>query len=108
LIVVAMGKSLTSTRHSRPPWNSRRGGCDIREYRCDNAGGRYPCNGVAAVSGGRGPSAKYTSFAGKSSNVASGTPKFFARRARGVWPIQSLMLNVPNSEKYPLSKIRMK
>jgi hypothetical protein len=40
--------------------------------------------------------------------VASGRWKFLARSARGVWPIQSVMLNVPNSEKYPLSKIRTK
>ena len=40
--------------------------------------------------------------------VVSGTPKFLARRVFGAWPIQSVMLKVPNSEKYPLSKIRTK
>ena len=33
------------------------------------------------------------------SNVAAGTPKFFANSGFGAWPIQSVMLKVPNSEK---------
>ena len=45
------------------------------------------------------PRAKYTSFSGNPSKVDSGTPKFFASSGLGVWPIQSVMLNVPNSEK---------
>ena len=28
-----------------------------------------------------------------------GTPKYFASTSGGVWPTQSVMLNVPNSEK---------
>ena len=33
------------------------------------------------------------------SKAAAGRLKFFASSGLGVWPIQSLMLNVPNSEK---------
>ena len=63
-------------------------------------GGSFcPWSGVAGFSGGSDPRAKYTSFFGNPSKVDSGTPKFFARSGLGVWPIQSLMLNVPNSEK---------
>jgi hypothetical protein len=61
--------------------------------------GCFPASGAAAFAGGCSPRAKYTSFVGKPSKVDAGTPKFFARSALGVWPIQSLMLNVPNSEK---------
>jgi hypothetical protein len=45
---------------------------------------------------------------GKFANVDAGTPKYFASTSGGVCPIQSLMLNVPNSEKYPLSNTRTK
>ena len=31
--------------------------------------------------------------------VEAGRPKFLASSGAGVWPTQSLMLNVPNSEK---------
>ena len=53
----------------------------------------------AGFSGGTGPRAKYTSSFGNPSKADSGRPKFFARSALGVWPIQSVMLKVPNSEK---------
>jgi len=36
---------------------------------------------------------------GTVSNAASGKPKFFASSGLGVCPTQSVMLNVPNSEK---------
>ena len=66
---------------------------------CVCGGSFRPASGTAAGSGGSAPRAKYTSFFGNPSKVDSGTPKFFARSGLGVWPIQSLMLNVPNSEK---------
>ena len=36
------------------------------------------------------------------------TPKFLASVSAGVWPTQSLIEKVPNSEKYPLSKTSTK
>jgi hypothetical protein len=62
-------------------------------------GSCLPAGGVAAGSGGMTPVAKYTSPFGKLSKVDAGTPKFFASSSFGVWPTQSLMLKVPNSEK---------
>jgi len=32
-------------------------------------------------------------------NADSGNPKFFSNTDLGAWPIQSVMLKVPNSEK---------
>jgi hypothetical protein len=40
-----------------------------------------------------------TSFFGKLSKTEAGRPKFFVSRCFGAWPIQSVMLKVPNSEK---------
>jgi hypothetical protein len=58
--------------------------------------------------GGSGPLTKYSSLFGNASNSLSGSPKFLLSSRCGEWPIQSETLKVPNSEKYPLSKIRMK
>ena len=58
-----------------------------------------PGAGSTASAGGTAPRAKYTSSFGNPSKADSGRPKFFARSGFGVWPIQSVMLNVPNSEK---------
>jgi len=41
----------------------------------------------------------YTSFFGKSAKVLAGTPKFRASTSAGTWPTQSVIENVPNSEK---------
>src|SRR5262249_37369843 len=67
-----------------------------------------PCRLGGVEAGATGPRAKYTSSVGKPSKADSGRPKFFESRDLDVWPIQSLMLKVANSEKSPLSKIRMK
>jgi hypothetical protein len=53
----------------------------------------------AGSGGGTGPGAKYTSSFGKLAKVEAGTPNAFASTSGGVWPIQSLMLNVEYSEK---------
>ena len=45
------------------------------------------------------PLAEVDFFFGKFLNVDSGRPKFLASSGVGVCPIQSVMLNVPNSEK---------
>ena len=66
---------------------------------CVSDPGCGPASGAAAFSGGGAPWAKYTSSFGNPSKVDSGRPKFFASSAFGVWPIQSVMLKVPNSEK---------
>lgn len=58
-----------------------------------------PWSGTVCFAGGTGPRAKYSSSFGNLSNVDSGTPKFFASSALDECPIQSLMLNVPYSEK---------
>ena len=75
------------------------GGLASRRYLCVSGGDFHPFSGAAARAGGLAPRAKYTSFFGKPSNVDSGRPKFLASSAFGVCPIQSVMLNVPNSEK---------
>ena len=62
-----------------------------RQVRSRERGGR--------LAGGSAPLAKYTSSFGNPSKVDSGRPKFFASSGLGVWPIQSVMLKVPNSEK---------
>ena len=66
---------------------------------CVSGGRFHPASGLACFWGGGAPWAKYTSSFGKPSKTDSGRPKFFANSALGVWPIQSLMLKVPNSEK---------
>src|SRR5439155_23672003 len=99
VMVFEIGNFLESTTHSRPPLLLMRGSSARRRYLCVSDPGRGPARGVAACAGGRAPRAKYTSFVGIPSKNDSGTPKFFAKSAFGVWPIQSVMLNVPNSEK---------
>src|SRR4029078_9799932 len=100
--VVEIGKVFQSPVHSRPPAKVRCGGCFIISYLCVRAGFFQPCNGTLGCSGGIARRQKYTSSFGKPSRANSGTPKFLANSALGVWPSQSVMLNVPNSEKYPL------
>jgi hypothetical protein len=57
------------------------------------------CSGTDGSAGGNAPRAKYTSSFGKVANAASGRPKVLASRVFGACPTQSVMLNVPNSEK---------
>jgi hypothetical protein len=99
VMVFEMGKRLESTRHSRPPLKRACGDCSSNSYLCVCGGSFTPWSGVTGFSGGNAPRAKYTSFVGNPSKADSGSPKFFARSAFGVWPSQSVMLKVPNSEK---------
>src|SRR5207244_1580799 len=108
VMVLEIGKVVESTSHSLPPWLFTLGGLDRSGDLGVRGGGVHPASGAAGFWGGSAPLAKYTSSLGKPSKVDSGRPKFFASSALGVWPIQSLMLNVPNSEKEPLSKISTK
>src|SRR5262245_42204573 len=98
-MVLEIGNFLESTTHSRPPLLLTRGASARSRYLCVSDPGCGPASGGAAFSGGGAPRAKYTSSLGNPSKVDSGRPKFFASSAFGVWPIQSLTLNVPNSEK---------
>ena len=98
-MVLEIGNLLESITHSRPPLLLMRGASARRRYLCVLGPWCGPASGAAAFFGGRAPLAKYTSFFGKPAKVEAGRPKFFASSGAGVWPIQSLMLNVPNSEK---------
>src|SRR5262249_33442293 len=98
-MVLEMGNRVESTSHSLPPRLFTLGGLARRRYLCVSGGSFHPPSGVVGLWGGRVPRAKYTSSVGNPLKVAAGRPKFFARSGRGVWPIQSVMLNVPNSEK---------
>src|SRR5262249_52410575 len=98
-MVLEMGCLVESTSHSLPPRLFTLGGLARRRYLCVSGESFHPLSGVAGFSGGRAPRAKYASSVGNPSKVDSGRPKFFASSAFGVWPIQSVMLKVPNSEK---------
>src|ERR1700722_18390340 len=98
-MVLEMGNLVESTSHSRPPLLLTRGSLASSCHLCVNGGRFGPASGAAAFSGGTLPLAKYTSLFGNPSKVDSGRPKFLASSALGVWPIQSVMLKVPNSEK---------
>src|SRR5436305_10734219 len=99
VMVLEIGNLVESTSHSRPPLLLTRGGLARSRYLCVSGGSFHPLRGAAGLAGGSAPLAKYTSFFGNPSKVDSGRPKFLAMSALGVWPIQSVMLNVPNSEK---------
>ena len=100
MIVLEIGNRLESTRHSRPPLLDRDAAAGRGVDTCASAAAASaPASGSAGFSGGTAPRAKYTSSFGNPSKVDSGRPKFFASSGLGVWPIQSVMLNVPNSEK---------
>ena len=58
---------------------------------------------MSSTAGGTRPGPIYSSFCGIWPNADSGRFRFRARTLRGVRAIQSVMLNVPNSEKCPLS-----
>src|SRR3954470_5326043 len=98
-MVLEIGNLLESTTHSRPPLLLTRGGSARSRYLCVSGPKCGPASGGAAFSGGSAPLAKYTSFFGNPAKVEAGKPKFFASIGAGVWPTQSLMLKVPNSEK---------
>ena len=74
-------------------------------YRCVSAGA---LSVPGAKSAGTGPRPDVDFPFGKLAKVAAGTPKFRASTSGGVCPTQSLIENVPNSEKWPLSNTRMK
>src|SRR5262245_36083282 len=97
--VLEIGNLVESTSHSLLPLLLTLGGLARSRYLCVSGGDVHPPSGSAAFAGGIAPWAKYTSFLGKPSKVDSGSPKFFASSALGVCPIQSVTLNVPNSEK---------
>src|SRR5262249_34182472 len=98
--VVEIGNRVESTRHSRPPLNTAYGAtASIRNLCVSGGETRGPCKLSGISSGGIVPRAKYTSSLGNSLNDDSGRLKFFASSAFGACPIQSVILNVPNSEK---------
>src|SRR5262249_34522716 len=99
VMVFEMGNFVESTIHNLPPLLLTIGSWASTCHLCVRRDRDVPPSVPAGLAGGISPLAKYTSFLGKPSKVDSGRPKFLASRALGVWPIQSVMLKVPNSEK---------
>src|SRR5262249_8700059 len=95
VMVLEIGNFLESTTHNLPPLRLARGSAARGRYLCVRGPGCFPASGEAAFAGGTAPRAKYTSSFGNPSKVDSGRPKFLASSGPGVWPIQSVMLNVP-------------
>src|SRR5262249_54903600 len=98
-MVEEIGNSFDDTMRSLTPGNSV-GFCATSWYRCASGVVRTEPGGGSSGNGpSTDPGAKYASFAGNFAKVAAGTPNTFASTSGGVWPIQSLMLNVAYSEK---------
>src|ERR1700683_374801 len=80
------------------------GGWSSKRYLCENCEGcKSPLRNGGGDAGGTLPVPMYTSFLGNCASCAGERFRFRATTSGGALVIQSVTLNVPNSEKWPLS-----
>src|SRR5580704_1178376 len=108
VIPAEIGNSADETMRMVPPGDSFGACARSRNLWVCGASCSAPSGRAVASVAGTLPGPMYNSPLGSLANAASGNPKFCARTCGGVSDVQSVTLNVPYSEKCPLSKMSTK